>query len=191
MFISVTPLSYHIPIGRSYAYKQLRLSIVDQLFTSNEIIITDRSSCLLTETPVYRPLCLRNRLRSKRFPPCSRALVRNVCHNIAVSLLQVPVFTKWRFSRPWPLQVFNLAFKLLSTEFDFLRRSARKSKLEELLENEEIWRLAHKGRIMLENIQRRKIVWYGQINKIESVGPSSTRRLQLSIGQIKELKTYQ
>ncbi|XP_030748906.1 uncharacterized protein LOC115876990 [Sitophilus oryzae] len=55
--------------------------------------------------------------------------------------------------------------KLLATEMDFLRRSARKSKLEKV-RNEEIRRITKKEITIIEEIQKKQLIWYGHVNRM-------------------------
>lgn len=55
--------------------------------------------------------------------------------------------------------------KLLATEMDFLRRAARKSRLERVT-NEEIRRITKKEETIMEEIQRKQLVWYGHVNRM-------------------------
>lgn len=64
----------------------------------------------------------------------------------------------WQISR-------NMERKLLTTEMDFLRRSARVSRTEHV-RNEEVRRRVKRETTIMEEIRRKQLIWYGHVNRM-------------------------
>jgi hypothetical protein len=65
----------------------------------------------------------------------------------------------------WKIKVKNKKKKLQAVEMDYLRRSARKSKLERV-PNEEIRRIMQSEETVLDRTEARKLRWFWHVTRM-------------------------